>query len=177
MQKSVQKLVKTCVLALALSTAGAGYAQETTATSEIVVTGGFQQMWARGSATERAGIDALAKAQQNLAKADRDIAEATNRQNHGSSNAENASGEFNQTSVNAPSNANSDEAAKWSKKAAADAKRWKKGEKEQRRGIAAMRSAQKHKKNAEATLVKAQAQIDAGRAKMAEAQRRSLASR
>ena len=174
MKKPLQRLAFSTAVTFALYAAGPAFAQEGTPSPEITVTGGYQQMWARGSATERAGIAALAKAQEKLAEADRDIAEATSRQDHGSNNADNATGEFNQTSANAPNNGDSAEAVKWAKQAASNAKRWKKGEQEQKRGAADMRSAQKQRKRAEAALIKAQAQIDAGRAKMAEAQRRSL---
>ena len=163
-------------LTLALSVPSAAFSQEPSANTEIVVTGGFQQMWARGSATERAGIAALAKAQGKLAKADRDIADANTRQDHGTNSAENASGEFQQTTANTPNEGDSAEAAKFAKTATANAKRWKKGEREQNRGVADAKKAQKNRQRAEAAIVKAQAQIDAGRAKMAEAQRRSLLS-
>ena len=176
MKKPIQRLAFATAVTFALYATGAAFAQEVTTSPEIIVTGGYQQMWARGSATERAGIAALAKAQGKLAEADRDIAEAINRQNHGSNNADNATGEFNQTSANAPNNGDSAEAIKWAKQAAANAKRWKKGEQEQKRGAADLGSAQKHRKKAEAELNKAQAQIAAGQAKMAEAQRRSLPS-
>lgn len=149
-------------------------AEEAPAVTQIVVTGKHQKQWNRGSELERKGLDARAKAQRDLAEANRDVIDAQNKRNSNQGKAENASGDFRQLTAVMPVFTSGDEAARWARQVEQAASRWAKADNRGDDGARELRKAMRAQSKAQAAVDKAQAQIDKGQALKAEAERRSL---
>lgn len=134
----------------------------------------YQALWQQGNAMESKSVAKLSKAQGDLAKANRAIAESASKQTGAASAATVAAADFRTLTATTPATFNTSlEAQAWAKKVAEGAKRWTDAEKRGAKNGKALEKANKDKINAEAAIVKAQAEIEQGRAIQADAQRRS----
>jgi hypothetical protein len=141
------------------------------------VSSSYQALWQQGNAMESKAVANLTKAQGDLAKANRAITDATTKQSSAASSATIAAADFRTLTAATPAAFNtSAEAQAWAKKVADGAKRWTDAEKRGAKGSKALEKANKDKINAEAAIVKAQAEIEQGRAMKVDAARRSTGS-
>ncbi|MCB2073065.1 MAG: hypothetical protein H6917_00890 [Novosphingobium sp.] len=173
MQKFLATLATGALLASAAIPAAA-LAQDGVAVTQIVVTGKHKKQWDKGSALERKGLDARAKAQKQLAEANRDVIDAQTKRDTNQDKAENASGDFRQLTAVMPVFTSGTEAARWARQVDQAASRWAKSDSRSVEGAKDLRSAMKAQSKAQEAVDKAQAQIDQGQSLMAEAERRSM---
>jgi uncharacterized cupredoxin-like copper-binding protein len=132
---------------------------------------GYNVLWKKGSKMEAAAIKRLAQSQAKLAKADNAIVAAKNLQ-VASADAGMVSGtEFRQIASTPPALSTSVEARDWAKKVADAAKRWTDADKRGVKGGKNLDRAIKNKGDAEAAIIRSKAEIEQGRAIMADAQR------
>ncbi len=143
------------------------------ADAQSAVNDAFQKMWQKGSDQVRDGTLDLSKAQERLASANLDIANAQTKQANGVSNAATAAEAYHQLTATPPAIATSVEAIAWADKLTAAANLWRKADKDQNGGSRDLQKSTQRQQQAQNDIIKAQAKIDAGRATMADAQRRS----
>lgn len=165
---------KLAVIAVALATLAVAplSAKKETVLPPASVGPSYVAVWQKGYALEAKAAANLAKAQGNLAKANTAIATATSKQTNAANSATVAAADFRSLTASTPANfATSAEAQAWAKKVAEAAKLWTDAEKRGAKGGKLQVKATKDKAAAEAAIVKAQAEIEQGRAIMASAQR------
>jgi hypothetical protein len=132
---------------------------------------GYGVLWKKGSKMEAAAIKRLAQSQAKLAKADNAIVASKNMQ-VASADAGMVSGtEFREIASMPPAINTSLEAREWVKKVSDAAKRWTDADKRGVKGGKNLDRAIKNKADAEAAIIRAKAEIEQGRAIMADAQR------
>jgi hypothetical protein len=157
-----------------LITASPALAKKPVVPAPSNVSASYQALWQQGNAMESKAVATLSKAQGDLAKANRAIAETTSKQTGAASAATLAAADFRSLTAATPAVFNTSvEAQAWAKKVAEGAKRWTDAEKRGAKNGKALEKANKDKINAEAAIVKAQSEIEQGRAIQADAQRRS----
>jgi hypothetical protein len=161
-------------LFITLITASPVLAKKAAVPTPSNVSASYQALWQQGNAMEGKAVAKLSKAQGDLSKANRAIAESTSKQAGAASAATVAAADFRTLTAATPAVFNTSvEAQAWAKKVAEGAKRWTEAEKRGAKNGKALEKANKDKINAEASIVKAQSEIEQGRAIQADAQRRS----
>jgi hypothetical protein len=172
MKLSLRNSAAASLLAFALIAPAPVFAQ---AAPGIGTAGAYASLWAKGSVMEAKGIVKLTKAQGDLARANRDIADAKDKQTQASSTSTTSAAEFRSLMATVPVFNTSADAHLWAKKVSDGAKRWTASDKRGAKGGKELAKATRNKKSAESEIVRAQAEIDQGRAIMADATRRAQA--
>jgi hypothetical protein len=145
----------------------------TSLAAQGAVSGAYGPQWQTGSKMESRAIAKLAKAQTQLAKAKANIIASTNKQSVASGTSITAGEDFRKLMGTVPTFATSADARAWAKKVGEGAKRWTASDKRGIKGGKALARATKSQKDAEADIVRAQSEIEQGRAIMADAKARA----
>jgi uncharacterized protein YraI len=168
---NISRTVALLIFALALPPLA--HAQSGSAAAPIAVSGTYAELWKKGNVMESKALSRLIKAQSKLAKANRDIAAATNKQATSASAGTIAAADFRQITASVPTFAGSPDAKLWAKRVSDAAERWTKADKRGTQGSKDLTRATKNQQAATADIAKAQSDAEQGRSIMADARSRS----
>ena len=169
--------MKTFLIASSLALASlaapqVAFAQDQQATSEIIVSGKFQQDWERGNKLEAEGLRDLQEAKRELVKQSAAVVNAQDLRDTSQSRAENAREAF-ETLTSNPFFSDANDASKWAKRVEGAASDWDKYSERSEKGSKDLKKALRRQASAQEAVDKAQVKIDRGLAMKADAERAS----